>query len=297
MSEPGRGGRLVGRGFSGRPWSLEWGYRVWILAPAIFFLLFFALPIARVLATSFLDQGLSLAAYATLFSDVTYVTVLLYTARVALVVTILTLLLSYPVAWVIAGLRGNMLRLCLGMILIPFWTSAVIRSYAWLVIFQRRGVLNDVLLWLGIIDVPLRPLSNGVGMNVGMVHIMIPFMILPLLSTMWKIDRTLLRAAAVLGANPFRQFLHVYLPLSMPGVSAGSLLVFITSLGFFITPALLGGGQHMMAAVLIQQQASRLLNWAMASAIGTVLLVSTCLLYVLYEKASHRLGGAWSRAR
>jgi ABC-type spermidine/putrescine transport system permease subunit I len=281
---------------AGRPWSLEWGYRVWILAPALFFLLFFALPIAKVVATSFLGDGISLAAYTALFSDITYVTVLLYTARVALVVTILTLLLSYPVAWVITGLRGNLLRLCLGMILVPFWTSAVIRSYAWLVIFQRRGVLNDMLLWLGVIDVPLRPLSNGVGMNVGMVHIMIPFMILPLLSTMWRIDHTLLRAAAVLGANPFRQFLHVYLPLSMPGVSAGSLLVFITSLGFFITPALLGGGQHMMAAVLIQQQASRLLNWPMASAIGTVLLVSTCLLYILYEKASHRLGGAWSTA-
>jgi len=281
---------------SGRPWSLEWGYRVWILAPALFFLLFFVLPIAKVITTSFLGDGISLAAYTALFSDITYVTVLLYTARVALVVTLLTLLLSYPVAWVITGLRGSLLRLCLGLILVPFWTSAVIRSYAWLVIFQRRGALNDMLLWLGVIDVPLRPLSNGVGMNVGMVHIMLPFMILPLLSTMWRIDQTLLRAAAVLGANPFRQFLHVYLPLSMPGVSAGSLLVFITSLGFFITPALLGGGQHMMAAVLIQQQASRLLNWPLASGLGTVLLVSTCLLYILYEKASHRLGVAWSTA-
>ena len=172
-----------------------------------------------------------------------------YTLRIALLVTLATLLLGYPVAWAVTTLRGRWRSLALGLILLPFWTSAVIRSYAWLVIFQRRGPFNQALLATGLIDAPLRPLNSGLALDVGMVHIMLPFMLLPLLSAMWRIDPTLLRAASVLGAKPWRQFLTFYLPQSLPGIAAGSVLVFITSLGFYITPALLGGNGTVMVSL------------------------------------------------
>ena len=274
-----------------RPWSADRRYRLWLVAPGLFLLFLFVWPLLRVVTTSFIHNGLDFSSYRAIATDPVYVTVLLYTARVSLVVTLLCVVLAYPVAWTVSNLRGHWLHLSLGLILVPFWTSTVIRTYAWLIIFQRRGALNSALLSLGILDHPIRLIDNGVGMQIAMVHIMLPFMILPILSAMSGFDRTLLRAAAVMGANPLRQFWHVHLPLTTPGVSAGCALVFIMSLGFFITPALLSGGQHMMAAVLIQQQASRLLNWPMASAIGTVLLVATCLLYIGYDSVSRRVSG------
>lgn len=286
-AEQSLGVRRTGR----RPWSPDRGYGVWLIAPAAALLLLFVWPLLSVVGTSFIHNGLDFGSYRTLVTDPTYAIVLLYTARVSLLVTLFCLVLAYPVAWVVSGLRGHWLHLSLGLVLVPFRTSTVIRTYAWLIIFQRRGPLNDTLLSLGLIDAPLRLINNGVGMQIAMVHIMLPFMILPILSAMWGLDQTLLRAASVLGANPLRQFWHVHLPLTMPGLSAGCVLVFIMSLGFFITPALLGG-QHMMAAVLIQQQASRLLNWQMVSAIGTVLLIATCLLYIGYDYLSRRASGA-----
>jgi ABC-type spermidine/putrescine transport system permease subunit I len=270
-----------------RPWSLASGYRLWMLPPALFMAAFFLLPLARVLATSVAGaQGPDLHAYQSLFKDGVFLVVLIGTLRIALLVTVACLVLAYPVAWTVTELRGHWQRLALAMILLPFWTSAVIRSYAWLVIFQRRGPFNDALLSMGLIDAPLRPLNSGLALDVGMLHIMLPLMILPLLSAMWRIDRRLLLAASVLGARPWRQFVHVYLRLSLPGVASGCLLVFITSLGFYITPALLGGSGTVMVSQLIYQQASRLLNWPLASAAGTVLLIVTCCLFVLYEHFS-----------
>jgi len=203
-----------------------------------------------------------------------------------------TLVLAYPVAWMVSATRGSMLYLCLALILIPFWTSVVIRTFAWMVLFQRRGLLNSLLLSSGVIDQPLRLMHNSIGVHIGMVHILLPFMILPLLSSMRGIDPTIMRAASVLGANPLRQFIHVYLPLTLPGVNAGLLLVFISALGFFITPALLGGPENMTIAILIEQQTSRLLDWPMASALATLLLATTALLYLLYERISRHIGAA-----
>lgn len=272
-----------------RPWSLEAGYRLWIVLPALFMLVFFLIPLGRVLVTSVTGpDGATLQAYRTLFGDAVFPIVLFGTLRIAFLITIGCLVLAYPVAWAVTEMRGRWQRIAVGMILLPFWTSAVIRSYAWLVIFQRRGPFNQTLLSLGLIDAPLRPLNSGLALDVGMLHIMLPFMLLPLLSAMWRIDRRLLLAASVLGAPPWRQFLHVYLRLSMPGVASGCTLVFITSLGFYITPALLGGSGTVMISQLIYQQASRLLNWPLASACGTVLLIVTCLLFVLYERAGRQ---------
>jgi ABC-type spermidine/putrescine transport system permease subunit I len=273
-----------------RPWSPGRGNALLLMPPVLLLLAFFVLPLGTVIVQSFSGPTPGFTQYAEILSNSSTLSVLLYTFQSALLVTLAALVLSYPVAFVVSRARGSLLHLCLAAILIPFWTSTVIRTYAWIVILQRKGVLNDFLVAMDLIERPLRLTSNGVGMQIAMIHIMMPFMILPLLSTMRGIDRNLLRAAAVMGANPFRQFVSVYLPLSVPGISAGCVLVFISSLGFYITPALLGG-HRTMVAVLIEQQASRLLNWPLASALATLLLLLTCALFVLYERAMRHVGG------
>lgn len=273
-----------------RPWSPERSHTLLLLPPLLLLVAFFVIPLSDVVLQSVLGSSPFYAQYAQILMQSSTLSVLLYTFQTAAVITLCTLVLSYPVAFVVSRAKGNLLHLSLALILIPFWTSTVIRTYAWIVILQRRGVLNEFLLSSGWIERPLKLMSNGVGMQIAMIHIMLPFMIIPLLSTMRGIDGNLLRAAAVMGANPLRQFVWVYWPLSLPGVSAGSILVFISSLGFYITPSLLGG-QKTMVAVLIEQQASRLLNWPLASALATVLLVVTCLLFILYERAIRYAGG------
>jgi putative spermidine/putrescine transport system permease protein/mannopine transport system permease protein len=258
----------------------------------LFLAVFFVWPLLRVIVRGFVDPSPGLANYIRVFGDGPYLKVLWNTIETAAVVTALCLLIAYPVAYVAARLRGAWLHLAAAAVLIPMWTSVVIRSYAWMVVFQRQGVLNDALIALGLTDAPVRFLPGPIAVNVGMVHIMLPFMILPLVANMRAIDRTLLSAAAILGANPTMAFLKVFLPLSLPGINAGVALVFMTSLGFFVTPALLGGPRHMLAAVLIEQQANQLLNWGMASALATVLLVLTLAIYVVYARLTGGAAGA-----
>jgi ABC-type spermidine/putrescine transport system permease subunit I len=275
-----------------RPWTPARGYALLLIAPAAVLAVFFIWPLAAVVIRSIIEPVVGLGNYARIFETSTYVRVIANTMMLAGTVSMLTLILAYPVAWMVSGARGSVLYLCLALILIPFWTSVVIRTFAWMVLFQRRGVLNSLLLSSGLIDQPLRLMHNSIGVHIGMVHILLPFMILPLLSCMRGIDPTIMRAASVLGANPMRQFIDVYFPLTMPGVSAGLLLVFISALGFFITPALLGGPENMTIAVLIEQQTSRLLDWPMASALATLVLASTALLYLVYDRISRHLGAA-----
>jgi len=170
------------------------------------------------------------------------------------------------------------------LVLIPFWTSILVRTYAWMVLLQRQGVFNRWLLELGLIDEPLRMMYNRIGVLVGMTHVLLPFMVLPTYAVMRGIDRNLLRAAANLGASPLQSFLRVFLPLSLPGVAAGSLLVFILALGFFITPALMGGRTDMMIAQLIETQIRTQLNFAFAAALATVLLVVTLIIFAIYNR-------------
>ncbi len=253
-------------------------------------LLMFLLPLGYVLGDSLGAPAGPLTSYRHVLTDAGLWLSTLYTLRVAFTVTAVALLISYPVAMLVSVWHGLRLKLALAFVLIPFWTSTVIRTYAWAVLMQRRGILNTLLMNLGLTDAPLRLIGTDLGMQIAMVHIMLPFMMLPLLSTMRGIDRTYLRAASVLGANPFWQFARVFLPLSMPGVTAGCLLVFISSLGFYITPALLGGS-NIMVAVMIQQLVSRLLDWPTASALATILLLATSALYIVYERAMRRAGG------
>lgn len=281
----------VARREKARAWSPSRGGLVLLAAPLALLALFFVAPLLGVLAQSFSAPAGPFATYARIAGDGALRYSLLYTFQTAAIVTFAALVLSYPVALLVSRAQGRWLALGMVLVLVPFWTSAVIRSYAWLVLLQRRGVVNELMLALGLIDKPLRLANTDLGTHVAMVQIMLPFMILPLISAMRGIDASVLRAAAILGANPWRQFVHVYLPLSMPGVGAGCVLVFISTLGFYITPALLGGSSPMIA-VAIEQQVSRLLDWPLASALAAVLLILTCALFMLYERLNRRLAGA-----
>lgn len=275
-------------------WAPGRGYLYLLIPPGIFLLLLFLLPLLTVVYRALFEPAFGIGNFVTILGSSTHLRVLLFTFRLAAEVALLCLLIAYPVAYVISRAGERMMHLALAFVLIPFWTSVVIRTYAWVALFQRNGLVNDVLLQLGIVGEPVKFIYNDIGVLIGMVQILLPFMILPLINAMRQMDPLLLRAAEVLGANPFRVFLHVHLPLSMPGVTAGLLLVFISAVGFYVTPAVLGGQQQMMIGVLIEQYVTRTLNWPLASALATVLLITTTLLYLVYERVTRRMGGPFS---
>lgn len=249
----------------------------------------FVYPLGLVLVRGVTEPTWTLEHYRTALTEPAHLTVLWTTFRTATTVTLICLALGYPVAYVLVRLRRPMATIVLLCVLVPFWTSLVIRTYAWMVLFQRSGLLNGLLQWLGIISTPLPLMYNAIGVHVGMVHVLLPFMILPLYGVMRGIDPTLMLAAESLGARPWRVFRKVFWPLSLPGVTAGGLLVFIIGLGFFVTPALLGGPRDMMVAVLIEQYTSLTLNWPLASALSGVLLAATVACYLVYDRV---LGGS-----
>ena len=278
-------------------WSAADFNRLLAIPPGAVLALFFLLPILGVIWRSFSDPAIGLLNYRRLFADGPYLQSLWLTITTALMVTMLCLVTAYPVAYVMARARTSIQQLIGALVVIPLWTSVVIRSYAWMVVFQRRGILNQALTSIGLVDAPVNFIPGSIAVYVGMVHIMLPFMILPLVANMRSIDGRLLAAAGVLGATPVQAFLRVFLPLSLPGVLAGSALVFMMSLGFYITPALLGGPRHMMAAVLIEDQANRQLDWGLASALATVLLVLTVAVYSVYVRLSNRVEGGLAHGR
>jgi len=261
---------------------------VLLLAPSLTFLLvLFVLPLAKIVVWSFLDAGsgaYTLEHYLYAFTRPIYFQVILNTFRISLIITVLALLLGYPVAYLLSRLPPGPTNLLMILVLLPFWTSLLVRTYAWTVILQRRGPINELLLGLGLIDSPLQLVHNTIGVVVGMTHILLPFMILPLYSVMRGIDPNLLRAAQNLGAGPWRTFRRVFFPLSLPGVGAGCLLVFVLSIGYFITPALLGGLGDTFIAQLIEQQVNVVLNWNFAAALAVTLFVATMILLYLYNR-------------
>ena len=237
------------------------------------------LPVGWLFYLSVIDAGeLSLIHYRRL-ADATHFRIFYITFEISILVTVLALLLGYPLAYLMSQLPPRWAGICLIFVLVPFWTSLLVRTYAWLVLLQRRGVINQTLMDLGLIDAPLRLVHNYTGTVIGMLHIMLPFMILPLYASLKTVDRNYMRAASSLGASPVRAFWTVFFPLSLPGVLAGSLLVFILSLGFYVTPALLGGGRVMMVSMKIQQNAGLYFDWGAASALGVVLLVVTLFIF------------------
>lgn len=210
--------------------------------------------------------------------------VLLRSLWISLLVTAACLALGWPLAWLIATAGGRASTLLLGAVLLPFWISLVVRTAAWMVLLQREGVVNAALQRAGLIEVPLTLMMNRFAVVLAMVHILLPFMVLPLVATFRALDPRLPRAAASLGAAPWRAFLRVTLPLSLPGVGAGCLLVFIQALGFYVTPALLGGPNDQMLAWFVGFYATRSVNWGLAAALSLMLLVSVGLCVALYGK-------------
>jgi putative spermidine/putrescine transport system permease protein len=213
-----------------------------------------------------------------------YLDIFLRTFWIGFVVTALCLLLGYPLAYKLASLPVGVANLLLILVLLPFWTSLLVRTGAWVVLLQREGVINDLLMALGLIREPLQLVYNRFGVYVAMTHILLPFMVLPLYSVMRGIPPEYMCAAASLGAAPFRAFLRVYLPLTVPGVGAGCLLVFILAIGYYITPALVGGANDQMVSYFVAFFTNQTINWGMASALGAVLLAATLLLFALYAR-------------
>ncbi|MER8387113.1 ABC transporter permease [Mesorhizobium sp. M1380] len=267
-----------------KSWTLERGYRLLSL-PVLFFLVpAFVLPLLVVIFRSFSEPTVGLGNYAEILTSSAHIHILINTFRTALTVSVVTLLLGYPFAYLMSKAEGLKLDLMIALVMIPFWTSVVIRTYAWISLLQRRGLVNNILTDLGVIEEPLRLLNNQLGVHIGMVQILLPMVIFPLLSTMRQMDMTKVRAASILGANPLQVFYMVYLPMSLPGVFAGFLLVFITALGFYVTPALMGGTRDAMVSMLIEQHVRKTLNWPLASALSATLLFVSGLLFVLYER-------------
>jgi putative spermidine/putrescine transport system permease protein len=213
-----------------------------------------------------------------------FVDVFLRTLGISLTVTLATLVLGYPVAYLLSMLPPKTSNLLMILVLLPFWTSLLVRTTAWVVLLQTNGPVNDVLLALGIIQERLQMIFQRSGTLIAMTHIQLPFTILPIYSVMRGINPGLTRAARSLGAGPFTAFRRIYLPLTLPGVGAGCLLTFILSLGYYITPALVGGPSDQMVSSFVAQYMNRELNWGMASALGGVLLVVTLIIYSIYGR-------------
>ncbi|AXT45084.1 ABC transporter permease [Chromobacterium rhizoryzae] len=217
-----------------------------------------------------------------------YLSVFTRTFWMSLVVTALCLLLAYPLAYLLASLPTRRSNLLMIMVLLPFWTSVLVRVAAWIVLLQSGGLINTALLSLGLIEQPLQLVFNRVGVYIAMVHILLPFMILPIYSVMKGISPSYLRAAISLGCHPFASFWRVYAPQTVAGVGAGCLLVFILSIGYYITPALLGSPNDQMVSYFVAFYTNTTINWGMATALGGLLLAATLLLYAVY----HRLVGS-----
>ncbi|MBV7543896.1 ABC transporter permease [Acidovorax sp. sic0104] len=210
--------------------------------------------------------------------------ILLRTFHISLVVTLVCLLLGYPLAWWLAQLPARQANVLMILVLVPFWTSILVRVAAWIVLLQSEGLVNRGLMGLGVIDQPLALLFNRTGVVIAMVHILLPFMILPLYSVMKSVPPTYLRAAVSLGSAPLAAFFRVYVPQTYPGIGAGVLLVFILAIGYYVTPALLGGADDQMLSYYIARYTNVEVNWGMACALGALLLAATLVLYGVYRR-------------
>ena len=206
------------------------------------------------------------------------------TLWISAMVTLVCLLLGYPVAFFIAQQPPSRASLLLFLVLLPFWTSLLVRTVAWVVLLQREGILNNLLVSLGLITEPIRMIFNRFAVYVAMVHVLLPFMVLPLYAVMKGISPSYVRAASSLGAPPAIAFRRVYLPQTLPGVAAGCLIVFIQALGYYITPALVGGADDQMISYFIAFYASKTVNWGMAAALSIMLVAATLALYAVYNR-------------
>ena len=273
------------------------GVGLGLLAPALLLLIvLFVWPVAELSLRSFNDPAGPLVFYERLVSVPSYLQILLRTLMFSAGTALLCLLLGYPIAHALANAGPVARGVILVAVMLPFWTNLLVRSYGWIVFLSPRGVLNETLLALGIIQRPLELIYNAQGVLIGMTQIMLPYMILPLYAVMTRLDRRLPDAARSLGAGPITTFAKVYVPLTLPGAMAGLLLVFTISLGFFVIPALLGGAKGLMIAQLIEFNINGSLNWGMASALSVTLLATTLAIFWIGDRWFN-LGAIWGIER
>jgi putative spermidine/putrescine transport system permease protein len=253
-----------------------------LLVPAMLLLvIFFLLPVLSLLLRSVLEPSPGVHNYAQLVGSTTYLRVFGNTFLVATVVTLATLAIGFPTAWLLAIAPRKLSSLLFAILLLSMWTNLLARTFAWMVLLQQTGPINRMLMALGIISEPLTLVNNLIGVTIGMTYIMLPFLVMPLHATLRSIDPSTLRAAAICGASRWQAFWRILVPLAMPGIASGALMVFVMALGYFVTPALLGGASYMMLAELIAQLVQQLLNWGLAGAAAFVLLAVTLALYAL----------------
>ena len=230
------------------------------------------------------DGTVSMENYARLVKSKSYARIFQITFEVAFITTVICVLAGYPLTYMISQLPRRAANIAMITVLLPFWTSLLVRTYAWLVLLQRKGLVNEWMIDIGIVDEPIRMVHYLTGTLIGMSQIMLPFLVLPLYASMKAIDRDYLRAASNLGASPVVAFWAVFFPLSLPGLFAGLLLVFVLSLGFFVTPVVLGGGKIIMVAMRIERSIALYSNWGAASALAVILLVMTLVCLIVAAK-------------
>jgi ABC-type spermidine/putrescine transport system permease subunit I len=263
--------------------KIRWLY---LILPTILFLfIFYFWPVIDIFSRSISDPpGIGLQNYYDFFVNETFIKVFFRTVQTALIVTFFTLLIGYPYAYLITKETSRMSSFLLIAVLLPFWSSLLVRSYAWTVILRDTGVLNTFLINIGVIAEPLEIIRTPIAVQIGLTHVLLPFMVLPLYAVMQKIDVDLDFAARNLGANSFKSFIRVFLPMSLSGILAGSLLVFVLSLGYFITPSLLGGPRDLLLGELIVSQVSQLLDWGMGSTMAVILTLITLIIIGIAAK-------------
>ncbi|GAB4574343.1 MAG: ABC transporter permease subunit [Rhodothalassiaceae bacterium] len=284
------------------------GRRLFILLPYVWLLLFFLIPFIFVLKISFSEAliarppyaplisfsedgpklNISLFSYAFIASDPLYILAYLHSLKLAAVSTALCLLIGYPMAYAIARARGGMQLALLMLVVIPFWSSFLVRVYAWKVVLQGNGLFNSALMWLGIIDQPLAILHSDTAVLLGIVYSYLPFMILPLYAQLARLDFSLVEAALDLGSRPFEAFLKVTLPLSLPGIVAGTMLVMIPAIGEFVIPELLGGPDTIMIGRVLWNEFFANRDWPMASAVAVIVLLILVLPLMAFQRAQEK---------
>ncbi|WP_034726509.1 ABC transporter permease [Calidifontibacillus oryziterrae] len=267
---------------------------VWTITPTVIWLLaFLFIPLVLVLLVSFMKRGVyggidytfTFGNYLQFF-DTLYLKVFFTSILVATITTLACVIFGYPFAYIIARSPLKYRTFLLFLVIVPFWTNSLIRTYAWIILLRTEGVINTVLMHIGLISEPLQLLYNQGAVLVGLIYTLFPFMILPLYASIEKLDKALLEAASDLGAKPWQSFFRITLPLTMPGIVAGSLLVFIPTLGLFFIPDLMGGAKTMMIGNLIKNQFLTARNWPFGSAVSIILMLITLIMIAIYMRIS-----------
>ena len=250
----------------------------------------FNAPIVYMLGLAFWEKGrgFTLEHYEGLLEAPVYLRVLGNTMRIALIATLANIIIGYPLAHWMRGLGARGRMIAIALVVLPFWVSILVRTYAWIVVLGNGGIVNRALQWSGLTDSPVSFLYNELGVTIGMANVLLPFLVLPLFAAMLRIDDRLLQAAASLGAPPRTIFWKVYFPLTLPALAAGALLVFILCLGFYVTPAILGGGRVPMISNLLDTLINQIPRWEQASAISTILLIVTLAIVAAYRRLDRK---------